>query len=166
MMCRWISLVPSQIRSTRASRHQRSAGNCDISPMPPNTCTAVSVTRPSISDAYSLAIAASASVMVPPSHLAAARNVSSSAASSCVAQSASWNPTPWNRPTGWPNCLRVAAHSVTASSTRRARPTLVAATVSRVAPSHCPIRSNPCPSSPSRFAAGTRQSVNDSSHWW
>ena len=100
MMCRWISLVPSQIRSTRASRHQRSAGNADIRPMPPKTCTAVSVTRPSISDANSLAMAASASVMVPASQRAAARSVSNSAASSAVAQSASWKPTPWNRPTG------------------------------------------------------------------
>ena len=166
MIWRWISLVPSQIRSTRASRHQRSAGKADIRPMPPKICTAVSVIWPSISEAYSLAIAASASVIVPWSHLAAARRVSSSAASSCVAQSASWNPTPWKRPTGWPNCLRVAAHSVTASSTRRARPTLVAATVSLVAPSHWPIRSKPRPSSPSRFPAGTRHSVNDSSHWW
>jgi hypothetical protein len=166
MMCRWISLVPSQMRSTRASRHHRSAGNRDIRPMPPNTCTAVSVIRPSISDAYSLAMAASASVIVPASHFAAARRVSSSAASSAVAQSASWNPTPWNRPTGWPNCRRLAAHCVTASSTRRARPTLVAATVSRVAPSHWPIRSKPRPSWPSRFRAGTRQPANDSSHWW
>jgi hypothetical protein len=166
MMWRWISLVPSQMRSTRASRHQRSAGNPDIRPMPPKICTAVSVIRASISDAYSLAIAASASVIVPSSHFAAALSTRSSAASSCVAQSASWNPTPWKRPTGWPNCLRVAAHSVTASSTRRARPTLVAATVSLVAPSHWPIRSKPPPSSPSRFRAGTRQSVNVSSHWW
>ena len=37
MMCRWISLVPSQIRSTRASRHHRSILYSRTSPMPPNT---------------------------------------------------------------------------------------------------------------------------------
>ena len=74
MMWRWISLVPSQMRSTRASRHQRSAGKADIRPMPPKICTAVSVIRPSISEAYSLAIAASASVIVPaPSRAAMAK---------------------------------------------------------------------------------------------
>ena len=51
-------------------------------------------------------------------------------------------------------------------ATSRARPTLVAATVSRVAPSHCPIRSKPRPSSPSRLATGTRQPEKTSSHWW
>ena len=166
MMWRWISLVPSQIRSTRASRHQRSTGSSAIRPMPPKICTAASVIRPSASDAYSLAMAASASDIRPASSRAAARSVSSSAASSSVAMSASWNPMPWNRPIGWPNCRRFAAHSVAVSSTRRARPTLVAATVSRVAPSHCPIRSKPRPSSPSRLAAGTRQPEKTSSHWW
>ena len=48
----------------------------------------------------------------------------------------------------------------------RPRPTLVAATVSRVAPSHSPISSKPLPSSPRRLRAGTRQSVKNSSHWW
>ena len=52
------------------------------------------------------------------------------------------------------------------SSTRRARPTLVAATVSRLAPSHSPMRSKPWPSSPSRLAAGTRQPSKTSSLWW
>ena len=80
--------------------------------------------------------------------------------------SASWKPTPWNRPIGWPNCWRVAAHRVASSSTRLARPTLVAATVSRLAPSHSLSRSNPWPSSPSSAEPGTRQSANDSSQWW
>ena len=35
MMWRWISLVPSQMRSTRASRHQRSSGIEVMRPMPP-----------------------------------------------------------------------------------------------------------------------------------
>ena len=51
MMCRWISLVPSQIRSTRASRQNRSIGSSLIRPMPPKICTAWSVTRPSVSEA-------------------------------------------------------------------------------------------------------------------
>jgi hypothetical protein len=49
MMWRWISDVPSQIRSTRASRQNRSIGKSDISPMPPKICSVVSVTRASIS---------------------------------------------------------------------------------------------------------------------
>jgi len=35
MICRWISLVPSQIRSTRASLQNRSIGKSSINPMPP-----------------------------------------------------------------------------------------------------------------------------------
>ena len=35
MMCLWISLVPSQIRSTRVSRHIRSRGNSSMRPIPP-----------------------------------------------------------------------------------------------------------------------------------
>ena len=35
MMWRWISDVPSQIRSMRASRHMRSSGNSSIRPIPP-----------------------------------------------------------------------------------------------------------------------------------
>ncbi len=35
MMWRWISDVPSQMRSTRASRQMRSSGNSSINPIPP-----------------------------------------------------------------------------------------------------------------------------------
>ena len=49
MMWRWISLVPSQMRSTRASRHNRSRGRSSMRPMPPKICTALSVRRASIS---------------------------------------------------------------------------------------------------------------------
>ena len=35
MICRWISEVPSQIRSTRASRQNRASGRSSISPIPP-----------------------------------------------------------------------------------------------------------------------------------
>ena len=52
-------------------------------------------------------MAASWSVIVPWSSFHAARSVSSSAASSSVAMSASWKPTPWKRPIGWPNCSPV-----------------------------------------------------------
>jgi hypothetical protein len=51
MMCRWISLVPSQIRSTRASRQNRSIGSSLMRPIPPKICTAWSATRPSVSEA-------------------------------------------------------------------------------------------------------------------
>ena len=49
MMWRWISDVPSQMRSTRASRQKRSSGRSDIRPMPPWIWIASSVTRASIS---------------------------------------------------------------------------------------------------------------------
>ena len=97
-------------------------------------------------------MAASWLVIRPWSSRHAACSVSSSAASTATAMSASWKPTPWNCPTGWPNCWRVAAQSRADSSTRRARPTLVAATVSRLAPSQVSMRSSPRPSSPSRAA--------------
>ena len=35
MMCRWISEVPSQIRSSLESRHNLSTGRSSIRPMPP-----------------------------------------------------------------------------------------------------------------------------------
>ena len=41
MMWRWISLVPSHIRSTRASRQKRSMGRSSMRPMPPKICTAL-----------------------------------------------------------------------------------------------------------------------------
>ena len=50
MMWRWISEVPSQIRSSRESRHRRCTGNSSISPMPPWICTVWSATRFSISE--------------------------------------------------------------------------------------------------------------------
>src|SRR5206468_4144423 len=52
---RWISEVPSQIRSTRSSRKNRSATFSRMYPRPPKICTARSATRPAISLAYSLA---------------------------------------------------------------------------------------------------------------
>ena len=51
MIWRWISDVPSQIRSTRASRQKRASGRSSINPMPPWIWIAASVTRASISDA-------------------------------------------------------------------------------------------------------------------
>ena len=98
MMCRWISEVPSQIRSMRASRQIRSRGSSSISPMPPWIWMASSDTIASISVAFSLAIAMSASAAVPWSSFQAAYRVSSSAARSSVAMSASLKPTPWNLP--------------------------------------------------------------------
>ena len=52
MMWRWISEVPSQMRSTRASRQKRASGRSLISPMRPWIWIASSVTRASISEAY------------------------------------------------------------------------------------------------------------------
>ena len=94
MMWRWISLVPSQMRSTRASRQKRSIGSSLISPMPPKICSVWSVMRANASEAYSLAMAASESVMRPWSHFQAACKVSNSAAASSVAISASLKPVP------------------------------------------------------------------------
>ena len=50
MMWRWISEVPSQMRSSRASRHRRCTGNSSIRPMPPKICTVLSATRLTISE--------------------------------------------------------------------------------------------------------------------
>jgi hypothetical protein len=80
MMWRWISLVPSQMRSTRASRQMRSSGSSSISPMPPWIWIASSAIIASISVALSLAIAMSASVTLPWSNFQPASQVSSSAA--------------------------------------------------------------------------------------
>ena len=59
MMWRWISEVPSQMRSTRASRQMRSSAGSSISPMPPWIWIASSATKASISVAFSLAMAMS-----------------------------------------------------------------------------------------------------------
>src|SRR5215467_11409723 len=56
MMSRWISDVPSQIRSTRSSRYRRSTGYDRSYPRPPKICTHRSTTRPAASDADSLAM--------------------------------------------------------------------------------------------------------------
>ena len=81
MMWRWISEVPSQIRSTRVSRHRRSSGNSSIRPIPPNIWMASSVTYWHISLACNLAMAASVPVIVPCPSFQAALRVSNSAAS-------------------------------------------------------------------------------------
>jgi hypothetical protein len=65
MMCRWISEVPSQIRSARASRHSRSIGNSFDRPMPPKICTPWSATVHTISEAWRFTIEASSALSVP-----------------------------------------------------------------------------------------------------
>ena len=100
MMWRWISEVPSQIRSMRASRQIRSSGSSSIRPIPPWIWIASSATIANISVAFSLAIAMSASAAVPWATFHAAWSVKSSAARSSVAMSASLNATPWKRPIG------------------------------------------------------------------
>ena len=100
MMWRCTSLVPSQMRSMRASRQMRSSGSSVIRPMPPWICSASSATIASISVAFSLAMAMSMSVAVPWSRFHAASSTSSSAARSSTAMSASLKLTPWKRPIG------------------------------------------------------------------
>ena len=92
--------------------------------------------------------------------------MSQSAASISVAMSASLKETPWNRPMGCPNCRRLAAQSTQRSRQRRARPTHMAATVRRVAPSQVFASSNPAPSSPSICEAGARQSSKTRIELW
>ena len=151
MICRWISLVPSQMRSTRASRQMRSSGRSSIRPMPPWIWIASSAMKASTSVAFSLAIAMSSSVTVPWSYFQAASRVSSSAAFSSIAMSASLNDTPWNLPICWPNCSRCAAYSIECCSARSARPRQVEATCSRVAPSQELATSKPLWTSPSTW---------------
>ena len=159
--------VPSQMRSTRASRQNRSIGSSSIRPMPPWIWMASSVTNWHISLANTLAIAMSWSVTVPWSSFHAARSVSSSAASSSVSMSASWNDDTLELADRLAELLPVAAHSVAMSSTRRARPTLAAATVQ-------PARAEPLAHqveaaallAEDRLAAGTRQPSKTSSLWW
>ena len=55
MITRWISEVPSQIRSTRSSRRNRSGANSRMYPRPPKTWTTRSAHRQAASDANSLA---------------------------------------------------------------------------------------------------------------
>ena len=50
MMSWWISDVPSQMRSMRASRQKRWIGKSSMRPMPPKICTALSATRKTISE--------------------------------------------------------------------------------------------------------------------
>ena len=109
MMWRWISLVPSQMRSTRASRQIRSSGRSSIRPMPPWIWIASSAIIASTSVALSFAIAMSASVTLPWSTFQPASRVKSSAALSSIAMSASLNETPWNLPICCPNWRRSAA---------------------------------------------------------
>ncbi len=85
------------------------------------------------------------------------------AASISVAMSATMKATPWKEPIGRPNCSRVWAYGIEASSAPCAMPT-ASAPIEMRPPSR--IRRNslkPLPCSPSRFAAGTRAPSNSSS---
>ena len=86
----------------------------------------------------------------------AARQTRPRAASISVAMSATMKATPWNVPIGRPNCSRVWAYGIDASSAAWAIPT-ASAPIEIRPPSR--IRRNvlkPLPRSPSMFAAGTR----------
>src|SRR5262249_50288001 len=68
----WISLVPSKMRKTRASRQKRWAGNSREYPYPPKTCMASLVTCSTISAQNALAMPASRSQRLPVSFMRAA----------------------------------------------------------------------------------------------
>ena len=124
MMWRWISEVPSQMRSTRASRQSRST------PHLLHQAHAAEDLHGLVGDprqhlrgielGHGVVLVGCA---VPWSVFQAACSTSSSAAAISVAMSASLKLVPWNLPMVWPNCLRVAAHCVAISSARWARPT-------------------------------------------
>jgi uncharacterized cupin superfamily protein len=123
MIARWTSLVPSQIRSTRSSRKNRSATFSRMYPRPPKTWTARSATRPAISDAYSLAIEHCACwtlTSAPASMPRAVSYTSDRAANSSVRLSAS---IAWIAPSsaiGPPCTCRPAANSVISCVSRAA----------------------------------------------
>ena len=164
-MCRWISEVPSQMRSMRASRQIRSSGSSSIRPMPPWIWIASSATIAEHLGGLQLGhrdvgVGRRALVVLP-----GRPSVSSSAARSSSAMSASLKPTPWKRPIFWPNCSRSAAWRTARSSARSARPRQVAATCSRVLPSQVPARSKPLPSSPSSASLGHPAGRSRGSRW-
>ena len=84
---------------------------------------ALLVTRELTSEANSLACAATSPKSRPWSLSHAARQTSPRAASISVAMSATMKATPWNVPIGRPNCSRVWAYGIDASSAPCAMPT-------------------------------------------
>src|ERR671919_519964 len=118
MITRWISDVPSQIRSTRSSRKNRSATFSRMYPRPANTCTARSATRLAISDAYSFAIeqwTCWTFTSSPSSISCAVRYVISRAAHSSVSESANGKATPWCSMIGVPKATLPLANAVASS---------------------------------------------------
>ena len=67
---------------------------------------------------------------------------------------------------GWPPTPRAAANAVISSVSRPAAPRQRAATISRSNLNHSYAKAIPSPSAPTRFAAGTRTSVNATIGWW
>ena len=124
---------------------------------------ALFVTRELTSEANSLACAATSPKSRPWSLSQADRQTRPRAASISVAMSATMKATPWNVPIGRPNCSRVCAYGIEASSAPWAMPT-ASAPIEIRPPSR--MRRNvlkPLPCSPSRFAAGIRAPSNSSS---
>jgi len=98
MTSRCTSLVPSQIRSTRSSRRNRSATLLRMYPRPPKIWTARSAHRPAASDTNSFAIEALAWISLtsaPASTIPATWSASRRPSAASVAESASGNDTPW-----------------------------------------------------------------------
>src|SRR6266508_199130 len=122
--------------------------------MPPWIWTAASATRPSISVANSLAIAARSVMRSPRSARDAASYTIKRAAWISVAASASIHWIAWFAPIGLPNCTRVFACSTEASSRRCAAPTACAARPSRPKSRVRSAILKPSPSSPTRCDAG------------
>ena len=99
MISRWISDVPSQIRSTRSSRKKRSAGVlAHVAAAAEDLDDAVGAAERGLRLANSFASDALAWTTfgsAPASWRAAASRVSSRAAAASAAESASGNETPW-----------------------------------------------------------------------
>ncbi len=121
------------------------------------------VTRIAVSDPNSLAMDAPTEKSPPASRTRAASRYSRREASIPVAMSASMNCSAWFSMTGRPNCSRSRVNATEASRAAWARPTEQAAMPSRPPSSAARATLKPMPSSPTRFAAGTRHPSNRSS---
>src|ERR671919_113111 len=168
MITRWISDVPSQIRSTRTSRKNRSPTFSRMYPRPANTCTARSATRLAISDAYSFAIeqwTCWTFTSSPSSISCAVRYVISRAAHSSVSESASGKATPWCSMIGASNATLALANAVASSTNLSAAPQQRAAIISRSYRNHSYAYRIPSPSAPTRLVTGTRTSSNATIGW-
>ena len=150
------------------ARQKRSMGRSSMSPMPPKICTASSVTRARVSDAWSFASAIGRFASSPRSrrHAAASgepvrrvdlrhhvRELERDALKTA------------DRLAELPAARR-PVHAEVEARQRRARPTHIAATVRRVAASQVLASAKPPPSSPMSCEAGTRHSSKERMQLW